>query len=353
LTNAINAKEDALTQLNSLDADASSLNDELNDFTLDSYIKYDDNINLYGPIGIGAGIILPILFMAVLWPLNQRKIIPSCPATTSIVFSIMAFVFLWILSTAFIPAIVAYSDACNSIDTVVKRISNEDSLRYYIDCDPTTQTVFGEFQTKLTTATDEATNARNLLQTLNENGVCTGLLTDLVTDVDAVIALIENDATDLLSCSRLQTIYTTSKGIVCGDETYTLVLHLHQAFIGKRRKSHRGIAGANMRQTRRVCINSLLLDISYCDKTIRVQPSPRREGSISLIFKKVQYAVCVVEGCNKFENVRGCFFHVLVNIKDVAGQMLGPGRVCLDDLLRTVLRKALPSWQRKSWATRE
>lgn len=353
MIDAIANKQVALVELDSLDADASSLNDELNEFTLDSYTKYEDNINLYGPIGIGAGIILPILFMAVLWPLNQRKIIPSCPATTSIVFSIMAFVLLWILSTAFIPAIVAYSDACNSIDTVVKRISNEDSLRFYIDCDPTTQTVFEEFQTKLTTATDKATDARDLLQDLDETGVCDGFLTGLVDDVNAVIELIGTDATNLLSCSRLQTIYTTSKGIVCGDETYTLVLHLHQAFIGKRRKSHRGIAGANMRQTRRVCIYSIFLDISYCHKTIRVQPSPQREGFISLIFKKVQYAVCVVEGCNKFENVRGCFFHVLVNIKDVAGQMLGPGRVCLDDFLRTVLRKALPSWKRRTRAQQQ
>lgn len=264
--------------------DASKLNNELNDFSLDSYANYDDYVNLYGPIGIGAGIILPILCLAVLWPLHQRKTIPSWPATTAIVFAIVASLLLWILSTAFIPATVAYSDACNSIDTVVKRVADEPSLTFYIDCNPTINAVFGDFQTSLNDAKTDALAAKTSIETIDPT--CTGPdLSGLATTLDNVIAKIDSEATPLLSCGELNTLYTNSKGIVCGDETYTVVLHLHQAFIGKSRRPQCLIGVSDTPQPRRICICVALLGIPYCDRIVRVQGGAQQRRAIYLTFK--------------------------------------------------------------------
>lgn len=263
--------------------DASKLNNELNDFSLDSYANYDDHVNLYGPIGIGVGIILPIFCLAVLWPLHQRKTISSWPATTAIVFAIVASVLLWILSTAFIPATVAYSDACNSIDTVVKRVADEPSLTFYIDCNPTTNDVFDDFQDLLTDASTAAVDAKIVIPILDAN--CGEDLSGLVTLLDDVIAKIDNEATTLLSCGELNTLYTNSKGIVCGDETYTVVLHLHQAFIGKSRRPQCLVGVSDTPQPRRICICVALLGIPYCDRIVRVQGGAQQRRAIYLTCK--------------------------------------------------------------------
>lgn len=225
---AITNKQNALNELTSLEADAIDFQDGINDIDASSYTKYDDNINLYGPIVISVSMLLPLLLLVILWPLRQRNTIPSWPSTVAVSSSIFATFLLCLLSTGLLPAIIAYSDGCNDIDNFLTRTVDEPALEFYITC--TNNEMFEDFQDYIDTSTLEAELASTILK--NNDATCPDDLLALATDLDTLMDVVNTNSTSLLGCSRIQGLYNSAKDTACGKDTYKEVLHLHQAFFG-------------------------------------------------------------------------------------------------------------------------
>ena len=229
-TTAENKITDALSEIDSLNTDIVKLDNEIKDINLDSYLEYDDVLNLYASLIIGILMLLPMIFLGVAWPLQQLKRLEWLPPAVYIVFASISTAFMGLLSTSILPLLIAYSDGCNDLDTFLKRTINEDSFNFYVDCtNPTT--VFTEFQTFLTDAVTGATAASGLLVTAD--AACPDNLSGIIDDVDSVIASVNTDLTALLQCNKLNGLYTSAKQDACGSNTYNVILHLHQGIFGK------------------------------------------------------------------------------------------------------------------------
>ena len=226
---AIANKQNALNELVQLEADAIDLQEGINDIDVSSYSEYDNYMNLYGPIAVGVSMMLPILLMAILWPLSQRKTIPSCPATTALSSSVFSTVILALLCTGLLPAIIAYSDACYDIDNFMTRTVDEPALTFYINCN--NDELFDDFQDYIDTSTAEVEIASTILK--NNNATCSDDLFILANELDELMDTINTNSTSILGCSRIQDLYTSAKDTACGENTYMEVLRLHQAFFGK------------------------------------------------------------------------------------------------------------------------
>lgn len=221
----------AITELEKVLSASSNIADGFADIDVSSYKKYDDNINLYGPIAIGTAILLPLLMVAILWPLGEQKKVSAGVAKSAAAGAIFATVLLAILATGLLPAIIAFSDGCTDADAVIKRTVDEPAFNFYIDCDPDQDGIYEPFQTDINTTIANVTTANEQLLALN--ATCPEANLPVYADqMNFTMDTLVEGAKNLLVCSRPQGVYTTAKQAACGDDVYMVVLHLHQAFFG-------------------------------------------------------------------------------------------------------------------------
>lgn len=221
----------AIAELEEVRSASDDIADGVASIDVSSYKKYDENINLYGPIAVGTAMLLPLLMVTILWPLGEQKKIPAGVAKSAAGGAIFATVLLAILSTGLLPAIIAFSDGCTDADAVVKRTVDQPAFNFYIDCDPTQDGIYEPFQADIDAATANITTANDQLLALN--ATCPDAnLTAYADQMVAIMDTLVEGANDLLVCSRPQNVYTTAKRAACGDDVYMVVLHLHQAFFG-------------------------------------------------------------------------------------------------------------------------
>ena len=221
----------AIAEIEKVRSVSNDIADGVADIDVSSYEKYDDNINLYGPIVVGTAMLLPLFMVAIFWPLGEQKKVPSGVAKSAAGSAIFATVLLAILSTGLLPTIIAFSDGCTDADAVVKRTVGQPAFDFYIDCDPTQDGIYEPFQVDINASIANVTTANEQLIALN--ATCPEAnLTVYADQMTVTMDTLVEGANDLLVCSRPQGVYTTAKQTACGDDVYMVVLHLHQAFFG-------------------------------------------------------------------------------------------------------------------------
>ena len=226
-----NVVMEAIVTLTRIKSTSNDIAGGVADIDVSSYKKYDDNINLYGPIAVGTAMLLPLLMVAIFWPLGEQKKVPSGVAKSAAGSAIFATVLLAILSTGLLPTIIAFSDGCTDADAVIKRIVGQPAFDFYIDCDPTQDNIYEPFQVDIEAAISNVTTANEQLLALY--ATCPELnLPVYANQMNVTMDTLVEGANDLLVCSRPQGVYTTAKQAACGDDVYMVVLHLHQAFFG-------------------------------------------------------------------------------------------------------------------------
>ena len=88
----------AISEIEKVRSVSDDIADGVADIDVSSYKKYDDNINLYGPIVVGTAMLLPLFMVAIFWPLGEQKKVPSGVAKSAAGSAIFATVLLAILS---------------------------------------------------------------------------------------------------------------------------------------------------------------------------------------------------------------------------------------------------------------
>lgn len=223
-------QNNAKTEFNSLKSDIVELDSEIKNIEVDSYLEYDEFFNLYGSLIIGILMLLPIILLGIFWPLQQLNRVQWFPSTIYIVLASISTFFMGILSIIFLVLTIVYSDGCNDIDTFLKRTINQESFNFYSDCTTSTE-IYPEFKTFLDDHISFIGNAQSLLE--DADPFCPEDFTNLVSDFDTLIDSVNNNLKPLLQCGTFNNLYEGAKEDACGNNTYSVILHLHQSIFSK------------------------------------------------------------------------------------------------------------------------
>ena len=212
----------AVTQeANKILGEISRIDNDIDEISISTDIEETSVMGL--SVGFGLLLLLPILVCFVMWTL-------SLPGTSiSIGILIFSTVILCLLNAVMLPALIAFSDFCTSIDTVVKRVSdNDEAVVFYIDCTEGSQ-VYSTLNGYLETAVLEIDGFKSKIElTVDIFNNCTELDV-FVPQLSEISNSITTTFEPLVQCSTVNTLYQQTKDVVCGSDVYDIVMYLHQS----------------------------------------------------------------------------------------------------------------------------